>query len=80
MGWRVLEAKYGRQLQAAFAQPGGEALRQAIDEMDNEEYQAAATAGSCDSRQLLEKAPALTAVLAAVTDADLPALLASLGV
>ena len=32
-GWHVLEAKYGRRLQAAFARPGGEALRRRIDEM-----------------------------------------------
>lgn len=38
-GWRVLEAKYGRQLQEAFARPGGAALRQRIDDMSNEEYQ-----------------------------------------
>ena len=38
-GWYVEEAKYGRRLQAAFAQPGGEALRRHIDAMANEEYQ-----------------------------------------
>jgi pyruvate dehydrogenase E1 component len=38
-GWTVLEAKYGRRLQAAFSQKGGERLRQLIDEMSNEEYQ-----------------------------------------
>ena len=38
-GWNVLECKYGAQLQAAFAQPGGEALRLCIDDMSNEAYQ-----------------------------------------
>ncbi len=38
-GWHVVEAKYGRVLQSAFARPGGEALRRYIDEMSNEEYQ-----------------------------------------
>ena len=38
-GWTVLEAKYGRQLEGAFAEPGGAALRRRIDEMSNEEYQ-----------------------------------------
>jgi pyruvate dehydrogenase E1 component len=38
-GWTVLEAKYGRLLQAAFARPGGSALRSRIDEMSNEDYQ-----------------------------------------
>jgi len=40
IGWRVLEVKYGRRLQAAFARPGGEALRRRIDDMSNEQYQA----------------------------------------
>ncbi len=38
-GWHVTEAKYGHKLQAAFAEPGGEALRERIDEMPNEAYQ-----------------------------------------
>ena len=37
-GWRVIEAKYGRRLQAAFAEPRGELLRQSIDGMSNEMY------------------------------------------
>jgi pyruvate dehydrogenase E1 component len=39
-GWQVLPVKYGRLLQSIFARPGGAALRQRIDEMGNEEYQA----------------------------------------
>ena len=38
-GWHVIEAKYGRRLQAAFARPGGESLRAWIDAMPNEHYQ-----------------------------------------
>ncbi|CAN5626132.1 1-deoxy-D-xylulose-5-phosphate synthase N-terminal domain-containing protein [soil metagenome] len=38
-GWHVVEAKYGRRLQTAFAREGGDALRRHIDEMSNEEYQ-----------------------------------------
>ena len=38
-GWHVVEAKYGRLLQAAFARDGGDALRRHIDEMSNERYQ-----------------------------------------
>ena len=38
-GWQVLEVKYGRLLQSLFARPGGEALRERIDSMGNEEYQ-----------------------------------------
>jgi pyruvate dehydrogenase E1 component len=40
VGWLVLEAKYGRRLEAAFAAPGGDLLRRRIDEMPNDEYQA----------------------------------------
>ncbi|MGL6278736.1 MAG: transketolase-like TK C-terminal-containing protein [Gaiella sp.] len=38
-GWEVLELKYGRRLRSAFAQEGGDLLRQRIDEMPNEQYQ-----------------------------------------
>ena len=38
-GWHVVEAKYGRRLQAAFARPGGGSLRGWIDQMPNEHYQ-----------------------------------------
>ena len=39
-GWQVLEAKYGRRLQARLRGSGGETLRRRIDDMPNEEYQA----------------------------------------
>src|SRR6516165_8938544 len=38
-GWHVVEAKYGHRLEAAFALPGGEWLRDWIDQMPNEHYQ-----------------------------------------
>ena len=38
-GWRVIDAKYGKRLQAAFAEPNGELLHEAIDDMPNEVYQ-----------------------------------------
>ena len=38
-GWHAVEAKYGRLLQEKFAQPGGDALRERIDDMENEDYQ-----------------------------------------
>ena len=38
-GWHAIEAKYGRLLQERFALPGGAALRERIDDMENEEYQ-----------------------------------------
>lgn len=39
MGWNVIDAKYGKRLQAAFTQPNGELLRMCIDEMSNDVYQ-----------------------------------------
>ncbi len=38
-GWHVVEAKYGKRLQKAFTEPGGDALRAHIDDMPNEAYQ-----------------------------------------
>src|SRR5688500_3213439 len=38
-GWGTISVKYGRRLQALFSQDGGEALRDRIDRMPNEEYQ-----------------------------------------
>ncbi len=38
-GWTVIDAKYGKKLQAKFAEPNGELLRMVIDEMSNEVYQ-----------------------------------------
>ncbi len=37
--WHVVEAKYGKQLQAAFQLPQGELLRECIDDLSNEAYQ-----------------------------------------
>jgi pyruvate dehydrogenase E1 component len=38
-GWTVVNAKYGSRLEAAYAMPNGELLRDAIDGMSNELYQ-----------------------------------------
>ena len=37
--WHVIEAKYGKQLQAAFQLPNGELLHECIDDLTNEAYQ-----------------------------------------
>lgn len=79
-GWRVLEAKYGRRLQALFAQPGSEALRARIDEMSNEEYQALIRLNGRDLRpRLINNDERLARLLAQVPDDELPAALANLG-
>ncbi len=84
-GWQVLEAKYGRRLQAAFAGPGGIALRRRIDDMSNEEYQGLVrTSGELARVRLVAGAPAsvrdaLARSVADVPDADLASLLGDLG-
>ena len=50
MGWRVITAKYGKLLHAAFDKPGGEALRQWIDECPNSLYAALCYKGAADAR------------------------------
>jgi pyruvate dehydrogenase E1 component len=50
-GWHVVEAKYGAHLTAAFARPGGDALRRHLDSMSNEEYQSMFTHRGSNLRQ-----------------------------
>jgi pyruvate dehydrogenase E1 component len=83
-GWLVLEAKYGRALQALFARPGGEELRRRIDEMPNEEYQALIRAPGAELRRRLVDAPGYDAArleraLAETPDDALPGVVANLG-
>ena len=40
VGWRVVTLKYGKQLEAAFARPDGDALRRWIDDCPNSLYSA----------------------------------------
>lgn len=84
-GWQVLAAKYGRHLESAFAGAGGRALRQRIDDMPNEAYQALIRRPGPEIRARVvdEAAPAdrddLVRALAPTRDVDLPALLSDLG-
>ncbi|HEY8743163.1 MAG TPA: transketolase C-terminal domain-containing protein, partial [Chloroflexota bacterium] len=85
-GWRVVEAKYGRRLQAAFARPGGQALRHRIDAMSNEEYQSLLRRPAKLRARLTHPAGpngpedgGIATALADTPDEQLPALLANLG-
>lgn len=83
-GWRVLEAKYGRKLQARFAQPGGDSLRRRIDEMSNEEYQALIRMPGPMLRERLletntEDTTNIQRVLADIADDELAELISNLG-
>ena len=80
--WNVLEAKYGHDLQAIFHRPGGDALRQCIDDMSNEEYQHLIRSTGPDVRQALARHKRGREILRCVSDVSderLPSLLGNLG-
>lgn len=80
-GWHVVEAKYGKRLQAAFAMPGGEALRDYIDDMSNERYQSLFALQGADLRaSFLEDAPdAVATFMAQFSDEEVAPLVQNLG-
>jgi len=80
-GWHVVELKYGQLLQRAFEQPGGECLRQWIDEMSNEQYQSLFGLPIPEVRaRFLEGAPAeVEAFTRDMGDAELAELVKDLG-
>jgi pyruvate dehydrogenase E1 component len=80
-GWHVVEVKYGRRLQAKFAEPHGEALRSWIDAMPNEQYQSLfALSGPALRERFLDGAPEEAALsVADVSDDDLAPLVQDLG-
>ena len=80
-GWHVVEVKYGRKLQAAFLQPGGQALRQWIDDMPNEQYQSLFAVHGDELRAaFLDGAPAEVVDWAnGMVDAELKPLVTDLG-
>lgn len=80
-GWHVLEIKYGRRLQAAFAEPGGELLHAWIDVMPNEQYQSLFSLHGAQARErFLEGAPPeVGALLAHLNDDEFVSLVTDLG-
>ncbi|HEY1606627.1 MAG TPA: transketolase [Allosphingosinicella sp.] len=78
-GWRVVTLKYGKALEAAFAEPGGDALRDWIDRCPNADYAALTYLGGGAWRErLLKEAPATKPILAARDDDRLAALMTNL--
>ena len=55
MDWRVVTLKYGKLLHAAFAKPGGDALRQWIDDCPNSHYSALTYKGGKGWREVLKR-------------------------
>ena len=82
-GWTVVNAKYGNQLEAAFAMPRGELLRKAIDEMSNELYQRLLRVSPPELREWLPRASShpedLAALLSEWDDGQLLDLVRNLG-
>lgn len=83
MGWNVVVMKYGRQLEAAFARPGGEALRRWIDDCPNSLYSALTFQGGAAWRSALlsdlGRERRLRAIIDPLTDDELAALMTNLG-
>ncbi len=80
-GWNVLEVKYGRALRSIFAQEHGEYLRDAIDNMDNVEYQTLIRLDGATLRKRLADRPDgmyVANAIEEVPDDELPALIANL--
>jgi pyruvate dehydrogenase E1 component len=79
-GWRVVTLKYGKALQAAFGEPGGEVLKAWLEAVSNADYAALSYLGGAAWRERLEKeAPDAKPVLEARDDEALHALMTDLG-
>lgn len=82
MGWDVVTLKYGRKLQAAFQQQGGDALRQWIDDCPNSLYSALVFKGGAAWREHLladlAHVPGIKELLQRYDDAELHALMTNL--
>ncbi len=82
-GWQVITVKFGALLESLFARPGGAALRNRILDMPNPEYQRLLRCSADELRQRLpgsgSDAPAITALVAELEDADLLQAIRNLG-
>ncbi len=82
-GWDVVIVKYGKLMQAAFAEPGGEALRRWIDSCPNQVYAALCFQGGAAFRKRLQDEIGdqgeVSALIERRSDAELLALMSNLG-
>src|SRR5438270_1440454 len=82
-GWEVVIVKYGRLMQAAFAEPGGEALRRWIDNCPNQMYAALCFQGGAAFRKHLQDdigdQGQVSQLIARRSDDELLALMSNLG-
>jgi pyruvate dehydrogenase E1 component len=83
LGWKVVLIKYGKLLEAAFREPGGDRLRTWIDDCPNQLYSALVFEGAAGWRRELEKDFASDAEILGLirgrSDADLARLMTNLG-
>jgi pyruvate dehydrogenase E1 component len=78
-GWRVVTLKYGKRLEAAFGEPGGEALKRWIDDAANADYAALTYLGGAAWRERLAKeAPEAAPIVDSRDDEALHALMTNL--
>ena len=79
-GWRVVTLKYGKLMEAAFAEPGGAELKAWIDEAGNADYAALTYQGGAAWRRRLSHdiGDPVAPLLAARDDAQLAALMTNL--
>ncbi|TPM93615.1 transketolase [Mesorhizobium sp. B2-1-3A] len=82
-GWDVVILKYGRLLDAAFAEPGGEALRHWVDTCPNQLYSALTFQGGASWRKRLlddigDQGP-VSKLIESRSDEELAQLMANLG-
>ncbi|MFC0242433.1 transketolase [Rhodopseudomonas telluris] len=82
-GWDVVIVKYGRLMQQAFAEPGGEALRHWIDNCPNQMYAALCFQGGAAFRKRLQDEIGdqgeVSRLIDARSDDELLALMSNLG-
>jgi pyruvate dehydrogenase E1 component len=82
-GWETITVKYGRRLRALFERPGGEALRERIDLMSNEEYQRILRSPAAELRERLpgegRAGRDVRGLIAELDDAEVTAAVCDLG-
>jgi pyruvate dehydrogenase E1 component len=83
LGWKVVLLKYGKLLQAAFAEPGGQRLKEWIDDCPNMLYSALVFQGGAAWRRQLEEDlaihPDTLDIVRRHEDAELARLMTNLG-
>src|SRR4029077_18955774 len=83
LGWKVVLIKYGKLLQRAFAEPGGQRLKEWIDDCPNMVYSALVFQGGAAWRRQLEEDlaihPDTLAIVRRHDDAALARLMTNLG-